>query len=224
MRLFELRTVVAAAAGVAVAGVVMATLAYAPFSSSGITPEATAASKAGGDGTARGGSDTAAAVSALSRLDVPTGPELADARSRAAALDYGPATVDRGSVRSTAGGLVIARRSDGDACLMGRFASSCFYAFRGGGIQPLIQEKRVYDSPQAPFVLMIDGLAMDGVRKVQFAFTDGTVASTAVVDNVFQITKVGGRIDEIVAYTVDGASYPWSRPRASKRTLVLPGG
>lgn len=223
MRLFELRTGVAAAAGVAVAGVLMATLAYAPFSSSGITPEATAASKTAGEGTARGGSETAAAVSALSRLRILSGPELAHAQSRAAALDWGTATVDRGSVRS-AGGLVIARRSDGDACLMGRFASSCFYAFRGGGIQPLIQEKRVYDSPQAPFVLMIDGLAVDGVRKVQFSFTDGTVASTAVVDNVFQITKAGGRIEEIVAYTVDGASYPWARPRASKRTLVLPSG
>lgn len=223
MRLFEPRTGLAAAGGVALAGVLIATLAYAPFSSSGITPAATAASNASREGTARGGSDTAAGVSALSRLRILSGPELADAQSRAAALDYGPATVDRGSVRST-GGLVIARRSDGDACLMGRFASSCFYAFRGGGIQPLIQEKRVYDSPRAPFVLMIDGLAVDGVRKVQFSFTDGSVASAAVVDNVFQITKPGGRIDAIVAYTVDGASYPWARPRATKRTLVLPSG
>lgn len=228
MRPWRFQASAAAVAGVAVAFGVIATFGYwTPFSRSGITPTANAASikaESTHEGSARGRSDTAANVSALSRLPSLSGSALSDAQSRASALDYGAAAVDQGSVRRTGAGLVIASRSDGDACLLGRFASSCFYAFRAGGIQPLIQEKRVYDSPQAPFVLMIDGLAEDGVRMVQFSFVDGSFASAPVIDNVFQTTKPGGRIAEIVGYTVDGARYRWARRGVSKPTLVLPSG
>lgn len=149
---------------------------------------------------------------------------LSEARSRVAVLDHGTAIVDRSSVRRAGLGLFIASRSDGNACLIGRFASSCFYAFGAGGIQSQIQEKRAYDSPQAPFVLMIDGMAEDGVRMVHYRFADGSIASAEVVDNVFQITKPGGRFAEIVGYTIDGTNYASAQRSTSKRTLVLPAG
>jgi hypothetical protein len=215
----------ASIAGVIAAAGVIALLGYWSPGDSGISQANAAAVAAVEPGSARAHtSDTAAAVAAFRDLPNLSGGLRNEERSRVANLDYAAAVVDRASVRRTGVGLLLARRSDGDACLLGRFASSCFFAFRPGGVQLLTQEKRAFDSPEAPFVLMVDGLAADGVKSVRLSFADGTSTTATVNENVFQFTRQGARLSDLVGYAVDGAGYTWGQPGATTRVLVVPDG
>jgi hypothetical protein len=159
--------------------------------------------------------NVASKVSALTQLPALSGENLSEAQAQMSELNYGSTQINLTSVRRTDSGMLLAKRGK-DVCLYGRFAASCILAFRDGGIHPYIQVERKWDSEDAPFVVKVDGVAIDGAKTVEFFFQDGKTTSAQVVDNVFQLTIGGEGPNDIVGYAVDGARYQWPQSSSSK--------
>jgi hypothetical protein len=61
----------------------------------------------------------------------------------------------------------------------------------------------------APFEVVIEGLARDGVSSVQFLMRDGSSMKASVIDNVFRVTEAHERAENIIGYLVNGTRYSW---------------
>lgn len=64
----------------------------------------------------------------------------------------------------------------------------------------------MYDSPDAPFQVVIDGIARDGVKRVVFDLNDGSTETAAVIDNAFQVTIPNHLANDLIAYRVETAT------------------
>ncbi len=157
-------------------------------------------------GSPRLGAPVTSAVSFTKTADPVRADEAAGVRAQFALLtDHAvspPAVVDTASIRSVGRSSFIAKRNDGSVCLSQRATLACYVGFERGGISTSIGDGRTYDSPEAPFQVVVDGIARDGVRSVTFELNDGTSATAPVTDNAFALTIAGHLANDLVGYTV----------------------
>jgi hypothetical protein len=125
------------------------------------------------------------------------------------------ATVNLSSVRRAGPGSFIAARSDGLPCLAQRATLVCFTAFEPGGIATSLSDGRVQDSESAPFQVLINGIAEDGISTVSFNLRDGSSAQAAVINNAFSVTIPNHVLNDLSGYTVtrsDGTQTSYTYP------------
>ncbi len=147
-----------------------------------------------------------ASLSVLTSGTLPSATELAQEGPLFAELTDNTqspaATVNLASVRRAGPGSFIAVRSDGLPCLSQRSTLVCFTAFEPGGVGTSLSEERVQDSGSAPFDVMIDGIAEDGVSAVSFDLRDGSSVQAAVANNAFSVTIPDHVLSDLAGYTV----------------------
>lgn len=117
-----------------------------------------------------------------------------------------PATVDDSTIRQVGSDSFMALRSDGSVCLSQRTTLNCYTAYEPGGIATTVGDGRAWDSETAPFNVVVDGIARDGVTAVTFRLTDGSTFRAPVVDNAFTLTVPDHVANDLAGYSVSTAS------------------
>lgn len=147
-----------------------------------------------------------ASLAVLTSGTLPSAAELAQAGPLFAELTDNtqspPAAVNLASVRVAGPGSFLAVRSDGLPCLSQHSTLVCYTAFEQGGIGTSLSEERVTDSESAPFEVMIDGIAEDGISAVSFNLRDGSSVQAAVDNNAFSATIPDHVLSDLAGYTV----------------------
>lgn len=144
-----------------------------------------------------------------------TGARVADSRldlvraSFEKLTDYGQspaAVVDAASVRQVGRNAFLAVRTDGSVCLSQRATLGCYTGFEPGGIATTVGDGRMFDSPSAPFEVVIDGIARDGVASVTYRLSDGSERTADVSKNAFALTIPNHLANDLTGYTVRTAT------------------
>jgi hypothetical protein len=117
-----------------------------------------------------------------------------------------PAVVDHSSIRKIGRSSFMALRNDGSVCLSQRSTLVCYVGFEPGGISTSVGDGRTYDSSDAPFQVVIDGIAKDGVRSIAFELNDGSTATTTVTDNAFELTIPNHLANDLLGYRIQSDS------------------
>jgi hypothetical protein len=149
-------------------------------------------------------------LSVLSFGQLPSPAELAAVAPRFSELtdstQVPAASVDPSSIREAGAASFVAVRSDGLPCLSQRATLVCFTAFEPGGISTSLSDGRIQDSESAPFHIMIDGIAKDGISSVSFELRDGSSVQATVDDNTFSVTIPDHALSDLIGYTVTNSN------------------
>ncbi len=188
-----MKTILSAVVGVAIA--LAAVGSWASFSGAATPPRVAVA--------------TAAGVSFLTTAPRPPATEGRLARAEFDKLtdfQVSPAAVvDASSIRKVGRASFLALRNDGSVCLSQRATLACYVGYEAGGISTSVGDGRTYDSPDAPFQTVIDGIARDGIKAVIFDLNDGSSVRADVVANTFAVTIPGHSANDLVGYRVEAS-------------------
>lgn len=145
-------------------------------------------------------------VSFASTAAPPTGQTLSRASSVFDAMTDNaqspPAAVEDSTIRQIGADSFMALRSDGSVCLSQRTTLNCYTGYEAGGIATTIGDGRAWDSESAPFNVVIDGIARDGVTAVTFRLFDGSSVRAPVANNAFKLTVPDHLATDLAGYSV----------------------